>query len=261
MKLGDILKHPGTTLNSVLYLFHFCVLGTFYLGLSTFEQPAPALGEEGDALKPNISVCVLREVSEYQTDFWTLDSVSLYLTVSFFCFSSFCIVLPQPTEWRWQIRLQHFTANQIKDKLHWSRQVLLAFWAGLSVQMSPHRHHLPRLFTGQWQDGLSSTPPNVWVFLAHKYILTYWGINQEKKQWGVVWNPWRTCWQFMLPGFTSWVCVYSSAFVEADSIWPPDGQRPGQHGPGQEAHRQDHRDHLCLFSRTSDWWGGAATDY
>lgn len=42
------------------------------------------------------------------------------------------------------------------------------------------------------------------------------------------------------------------AFVEADSVWPPDGKRPGQHGPGQEAHRQDHRDHLRLFSGATD---------
>lgn len=41
-------------------------------------------------------------------------------------------------------------------------------------------------------------------------------------------------------------------FVEADSVRPPDGQRPGQHGPGQEAHRQDHRDHLRLFSGPAD---------
>lgn len=58
----------------------------------------------------------------------------------------------QSAQWRRQIGLQHFTADQIKDQLHRSRQVLLAVRAGVSVQMSPHRHHLARLFTGQWQD-------------------------------------------------------------------------------------------------------------
>lgn len=55
----------------------------------------------------------------------------------------------QPTQRRQQIGLQHFTANQIQDQLHRGRQVLLAIRAGMSVQMSPHRHHLPRLFTGR----------------------------------------------------------------------------------------------------------------
>lgn len=49
--------------------------------------------------------------------------------------------------------------------------------------------------------------------------------------------------------------------AEADSVRPPDRQRPRQHGPGQEAHRQDHRDHLRLFPRAADWWGRAATNY
>lgn len=80
---------------------------------------------------------------------------------------------------------------------------------------------------------------------------------------------WRKISSFnsMLPGrlvVFLHMCVYVCMFVwllEADSVWPPDGQRPGQHGSGQEAHRQDHRDHLRLFSRTSDWRGRAATDY
>lgn len=80
---------------------------------------------------------------------------------------------------------------------------------------------------------------------------------------------WRKISSFnsMLPGRLAvflHMCVYVCMFVwllEADSVWPPDGQRPGQHGSGQEAHRQDHRDHLRLFSRTSDWRGRAATDY
>lgn len=49
--------------------------------------------------------------------------------------------------------------------------------------------------------------------------------------------------------------------AEADSIRPPDRQRPGQHGPGQEAHRQDHRDHLRLFPGATDRWRRTATDY
>lgn len=57
------------------------------------------------------------------------------------------------------------------------------------------------------------------------------------------------------------VFSFVRAFVEADSVRPPDGQRPRQHGPGQEAHRQDHRDHLRLFSGAADWWGRSATDY
>lgn len=93
-------------------------------------------------------------------------SHSVYLTVSvpFFLFSFFKMYLfsfpPQSTRWRWQIRFQHFTANQIKDQLHWSRQVLLAVWAGMSIQMSPHRHHLARLFTGQWWDKSHRRPPS-----------------------------------------------------------------------------------------------------
>lgn len=70
-------------------------------------------------------------------------SLHLSLHISFF-FSP-----PQSTQWRRQIWFQHFTAYQIKDQLRWSRQVLLAVWASMSVQMSSHRHHLTRLFTGQ----------------------------------------------------------------------------------------------------------------
>lgn len=47
------------------------------------------------------------------------------------------------------------------------------------------------------------------------------------------------------------VCI-CLCVVEADSVRPPDRQRPGQHGPGQEAHRQDHRDHLRLFPGAAD---------
>lgn len=54
------------------------------------------------------------------------------------------------------------------------------------------------------------------------------------------------------------MCVWP---VEADSVWPLDGQCPGQHSPRQEAHRQDHRDHLRLLPRATDWWGRATTDY
>lgn len=54
------------------------------------------------------------------------------------------------------------------------------------------------------------------------------------------------------------ICIWH---VEADSVWPPDRQRPRQYGPGQKAHRQDHRDHLRLFPRATDWRGCAATNY
>lgn len=56
-------------------------------------------------------------------------------------------------------------------------------------------------------------------------------------------------------------CLHLSRLVEADSLRPPDRQRPGQHGPGQEAHRQDHRDHLRVFPGAADRWRRAATDY
>jgi len=77
---------------------------------------------------------------------------------------------------------------------------------------------------------------------------------------------WRQSWKektINVTGHAFWhhkllVCVW---LVEADSVRPSDRQRPGQHSSGQEAHWQDHRDHLCLLPRTADWRGRAATDY
>lgn len=49
--------------------------------------------------------------------------------------------------------------------------------------------------------------------------------------------------------------------TETHSLRPPDGQRPGQHCAGEEAHRQDHRDHLRLLPGPADRRRSPASDH
>lgn len=128
---------------------------------------------------------------------------------------NFPFVFPQPNQRRREIKLQHSTANQIKDELYRSRQVLLALWAGMSIQMSPHRHHLARLFTGQWKECRTHIPQSIQI----------WSLSCDLKYY--------SCSKMAVPlAIRAQVFSFVRAFVEADSVRPPDGQRPGQHGPG-----------------------------
>lgn len=65
--------------------------------------------------------------------------------------------------------------------------------------------------------------------------------------------------RLMMRMFRLMCCVYD--FSETHSIWSPDWERSRQHNPRKKAHRQDHRDYMWLFPRTTDWWRRPVANY